>query len=315
MNPTSSYSSPDRIDRHVGALLGTALGDALGAPFEGRRRGVPTRRILRLVGEDGPLRCTDDTHMAIALAESLLACDGRVDSQHLGDAFAAAYHDQPWRGYARGPGKVFAFAAEGHTYEQAARTLDDGGSFGNGGAMRCAPVAIVSHGDLPRAAGLAAAQARVTHAHPLGVDGAVLLTCAIVLAARAERHAEVADLHLASTIEHLVTADLRQRLEAILVEGDDPDQLMGLARQFGSGVSAVESVPAALAVFLANRHDPIDAMVAAISLGRDTDTVTAMAGALAGAHHGAQQLPGHLLDRLEDRDRIDTLARQLAALP
>lgn len=310
---------PATEDRLVGALLGTALGDALGEPFEGRRR-VPARETTALVKATSPLRWTDDTHMAIALAESLLACGGSVEPQRLGDAFAAAYHDQPWRGYAGGPAKVFALAAKGQTYEDAARSLYGGGSYGNGGAMRCAPVAIVAHPDIRHAAHLAAAQARVTHAHPVGVDGAVLLACAIVVAASVAPAAvdpagTAQPLDLTPIAEHLSAPEMRERLDAIIDAQNDPEQLMALARRFGSRVSARESVPTALAVFLAHRNDPLEAMTAAISLGRDTDTVAAMAGALAGAHHGARQLPGHLLARLEDHDRIDTLARQLAALP
>lgn len=310
---------PATEDRLVGALVGTALGDALGAPFEGRRR-VPAREVAALVRSRSPLTWTDDTHMAVALAESLLARAGTVDPQHLGDAFAAAYHDQPWRGYAGGPVKVFKLAKQGHSYEDAARTLYGGGSYGNGGAMRCAPVAIVAHPDIRHAAYLAAAQARVTHAHPVGVDGAVLLSCAVVAAAgvapaAVDRTATAPRLDLAPIAEYLTAAEMRQRLDAIIDAQDAPEQLMELARRFGSRVSARESVPTALAVFLAHRNDPLEPITAAISLGRDTDTVAAMAGALTGAHHGAGQLPGRLLARLEDHDRIANLARRLAALP
>ena len=304
--------TPTTTDQFVGALLGTALGDALGAPFEGHRGEVHPKLVSDLVRSSLPLRWTDDTHMAIALAESLLACDGTVDPQHLGDTFAATYHDQPWRGYARGPLHVFELAAQGHTYQDAARTLFDGGSYGNGAAMRTAPVAIVAHPDLTRTAQLAAAQARVTHAHPIGIDGAVLLACAIV-AATGDLE-EPASFALAPIAEHLSSTPMRERLSAILRAADAPDELMRLARHFGSRVSALESVPTALAVFLAHRTDPLATITAAITLGRDTDTVAAMAGALAGAHHGATRLPKPLLDRLEDHHRIANLAHQLTAL-
>ena len=303
---------PATTDQHVGVLLGTALGDALGAPFEGRRSEVHPQQITDLIQASSPLRWTDDTHMAIALTQSLLACDGNVNAQHLGDTFAATYHDQPWRGYARGPLHVFELAAQGHTYQDAARTLFDGGSYGNGAAMRTAPVAIVAHPDLTRTAQLAAAQARVTHAHPIGIDGAVLLACAIVTVTASPR--DRASAALAPIAGHLTSTPMRDRLAAILRTADDPVELMRLARRFGSRVSALESVPTALAVYLAHRTDPLATITAAIALGRDTDTVAAMAGALAGAHHGATRLPEPLLTRLEDRDRITDLAHQLAAL-
>ncbi|MFP4311582.1 MAG: ADP-ribosylglycohydrolase family protein [Nitriliruptoraceae bacterium] len=314
----STTHQPERDDRLVAAFVGTALGDALGAPFEGQRN-VRVHEIIQTIGNPDPLRWTDDTHMAIALAESLLACNGTVEAQHLGDTFAAAYHDQPWRGYAAGPPTVFALAADGMPYLEAARSLFGGGSYGNGGAMRAAPAAILAYPDLARATGLAAAQARVTHAHPIGIDGAVLFAGAIVQAASAPStstgSAGETRLDLTPILGYLTTAEMRERLQRMIGVHDDPHRLTELAGRFGSRVSARESVPAAVAVFLANRDDPIAAITAAISLGRDTDTVAAMAGALAGAHQGMAGFPEHLLARLEDRDRIEHLAWQLARMP
>ncbi len=308
MHAVTTVEVPDRLE---GALLGTALGDALGAPFEGRRGVVSRAEVEGVLYGDDLLRWTDDTHMAIALAESLLACGGTVDPQHLGAAFAAAYHDQPWRGYAGGPPKVFALADDGHTYEEAARRLYDGGSFGNGGAMRCAPVAIVAHPDLEETAALAAAQARVTHAHPLGVDGAVLLAGALVVVTEAGGDGAGLPVALERVLPHLQTAAHRARLSAIIAAGRDTAALSRLAGRDGSGVAAIESVPAALAVFLAHHADPVDTIIAAVSLGGDTDTVAAMAGALAGAHHGGQRWPTDLTARLEDHGRLRRLAAEL----
>jgi poly(ADP-ribose) glycohydrolase ARH3 len=300
-------------DRLAGALLGTALGDALGRPFEGRRR-VSRPEVAALVRSDAPLRWTDDTHMAIALAESLVANGGEVDPQHLGDTFAAAYHDEPWRGYAGGPPRVFALAQQGKSYEEAAASLYEGGSYGNGGAMRCAPIAMVAAPDLDRAALLAAAQARTTHAHPLGVDGAVLLACGIVQAVTVSADQDWTEGLVDQVASRLSSTSMEERLRAIGSDLPDATALLGLARDFGSGVAALESVPSALAVFLARRHDPVEAITEAILLGHDTDTVGAMAGALGGAHHGLARLPRRLLERLEQRDRLERLARELAAL-
>jgi poly(ADP-ribose) glycohydrolase ARH3 len=125
-----------------GALLGTALGDAIGAPFEGRRR-VDDREVAALLAAGTPLRWTDDTHMMLGLADALTDRGGVVDERHLGDTFAARYREEPWRGYGGGPPRVFAMAARGTPYRQAAAALfGGGGSFGNGAAMRCVPAAL-----------------------------------------------------------------------------------------------------------------------------------------------------------------------------
>lgn len=298
-------------DRLTGALLGTALGDAAGAPFEGTTSPVADR-VDAWLGADGQLRWTDDTHMALALAASLIATGGRVDPQHLGDTFARAYAEEPWRGYGSGPPQVFARAARGEPYVEAAAALFGGsGSLGNGGAMRAAPVAIVGCPDLAEVARLARAQAAVTHAHPEGQDGAVLVAggiCAIV---------GVEDLRagpvdaLEQVGQHLRTAELRDPLDAlvgVVRSGGDLDEAMAGR---STDVTAAGSVPAAVASFLLGGDSVVDVIRSAILLGGDTDTVAAMAGALAGAAYGASSIPAALLDRLEARDDVLRLAGQL----
>jgi poly(ADP-ribose) glycohydrolase ARH3 len=301
-------------DRLAGAMLGTALGDAVGAPFEGMARPAPDAIAARLAGS-APLRWTDDTHMVLALAESLVVTGGTVEAQRLGEVFARYFHDQPWRGYGAGPPRVFELASGGMSYEAAAASLFGGtGSFGNGAAMRCAPVAVIGAPDLPAAAELARVQARVTHAHPEGVDGAVMLACMLCVAARVP----LADPWPRATVDEvrsqLVTDVMGQRLREVVDLAAAADGPADLGSQLRTGVAAAESVPAAIAVFLANRRSPLDAIRAAVQLGGDTDTVAAMAGALVGAQCGLSGLPASLLDRLEARERIERAAQLLLGL-
>jgi poly(ADP-ribose) glycohydrolase ARH3 len=296
-------------DRWRGALLGTALGDAVGAPVEGRARVEPDE-VERWLAADEPLIWTDDTAMTIGLARSLIRCGGEVDPQQLGDTFAAAYRQQPWRGYGAGPPGIFAAAERGTPYLEAAAALFDGsGSFGNGAAMRAAPAAVVGHPDLATVGRLARAQARVTHAHPLGQDGAALLAMAV--AAVADRLDATGAV--AGAVDQLETAQMRTAADAAvgLAGTDDPQ---AVARTVGNGIAAVEAVPAAIAAFLGGPDEPEAVLVRAVTIGGDTDTIAAMAGALAGARVGASHLPAPLLDRLEARDELITLADDLAGL-
>lgn len=131
---------PDRTGRWRGALLGTALGDAVGAPFEGWP-GVARDEVQRWLRADDPLTWTDDTAMTLGLARSLAACEGEVDLQHLGDTFAAHLRAEPWRGYGAGPPQIFRAAQRGTHYAEAAAAMFGGsGSFGNGAAMAGAMV-------------------------------------------------------------------------------------------------------------------------------------------------------------------------------
>src|SRR5262245_41079379 len=173
-------------ERFLGCLLGQAVGDALGAPFEG----LPADFVFWQAGSvgdllaqapDGPLRYTDDTQMMIGVAESLLA-DGEARPGTLARRFAANY--DPERGYGPGARRILEAVAAGDDWDRLAETVFPGGSFGNGAAMRVAPVGLVFAHDLARVAEQAAASAWPTHRHPLGVEGARLLALAVALAAQ-----------------------------------------------------------------------------------------------------------------------------------
>lgn len=312
-------SPPLDPDAAVGCLLGLALGDALGAPFEGRDR-VKAGEVDRLVAGAGELCWTDDTHMALALAAALVAHGPTVDTERLGDHFARAYHREPWRGYGAGPPQVFALAARGRSYPEAAASLFGGrGSFGNGAAMRCAPVAIAGFPDIAAIAELATTQATVTHSHPEAVDAAVLVATVVGLAL-----ATPADQPLRLDATGLDAAQLRSpalqaawsRLQVTAARPGDPaahEGLLALAATFGTSVAARESVPAAIALALAAGDRLLDTIRTAISLGGDTDTVAAMAGAITGAHLGARAIPPALLQRLEAHQQLRAAGLALVA--
>jgi len=144
----------------IGSLIGTALGDSLG---------------------EGHGRYTDDTAMTIGVAESLIASRG-FDADHMARTFARNHAVEPWRGYGFGPPMIFKMMREGTPWQDAAQRLYPGGSFGNGSAMRVAPVGLLYHDDLAKVAEVARQSSRITHTHPLGTDGAALQACAVALA-------------------------------------------------------------------------------------------------------------------------------------
>lgn len=164
-------------DRAGAALFGTFVGDALGMPFEGLPRELIPRHVEMVEARLGRGTYTDDTQMMVALAESLIA-RGRVDVEHLSRAFLDAYDVE--RGYGGGTRRVLELWRAGVAVDVAAAQVFDGqGSRGNGAAMRIAPVAVCFRDDHERLCVEAAASARVTHAHPVGVDGAVVQAAAI----------------------------------------------------------------------------------------------------------------------------------------
>ena len=122
-------------DRIIGSVLGLALGDAFGAPYEG---GVLERATWALVAKrNGKRRWTDDTQMTIDMIESLVAC-GRVDQDDLARRFAESYR---WsRGYGPGAAKVLKRIRRGQSWDAASTSVYRDGFFGNGGAMRAPPL-------------------------------------------------------------------------------------------------------------------------------------------------------------------------------
>lgn len=298
-----------RTARARGCLLGAACGDALGAPFEGTVH-VDPAAVAAWADSAEPLRYTDDTTMLLTLAEHLAEV-GDIDEAELIHRFALAWQAEPWRGYGAGPPAIFRQVLMGRSWEEAARAVFPGGSFGNGAAMRVAPVGLVD-GSLERVAALARSSARVTHRHPLGLDGAVAQAVAVALAARSPL-GEPLDVEgfLAAVDRHLRTADFRQRLSLLADLVSSAAGPAEVAERVGNDVRAVTSVPAALSAFLGEPDDVPGALRFAVAIGGDADTIAAMTGALAGARNGASALPASWLARLEHRAQLVAAADRL----
>jgi poly(ADP-ribose) glycohydrolase ARH3 len=297
-------------DRFRGALLGAAVGDALGAPFEG---GPPVGldRLARLDHEPGPLRYTDDTHMPLGMAESLLERDG-FDGAHMAGVFARNFEAEPWRGYGPGPPRVFRLLREGIAWDAAGRTLFGGsGSYGNGAAMRAVPAGLFHPGDPDRAAAIAAQAARITHAHPLGIEGAALQARAVAILVGSESPPAPEDL-LRDLRAAARTDPFREALDRIpaLPPEATPREI---AHALGNGIEAHRSVPAALYAALRHPDSFAGAVTFAIALGGDTDTIACMAGALAGARLGESEIPARWRDQVEGAQTLRALADALHA--
>jgi poly(ADP-ribose) glycohydrolase ARH3 len=300
-----------RADRFAGCLLGLAVGDAVGAPYEGLTHadiffqfGSPEALVKNPSGD--PLFYTDDTEMMIGVAETCVEC-GCIDEDRLCRAFAENYH--PDRGYGQGARRVIEAMAKGKDHRTLAANIFPGGSFGNGAAMRVAPVGLLFADSPDELWEQARLSALPTHTHPLGIEGAQLLALAIAWALRTtafDRKAFYRDLLARATTE-----EFRWHL-AIAAKLKPGDSLAGL----GSTLHAHRSVVTALACFAAAPGDFEMVASRAIGLGDDTDTVAAMAGALVGAFAGLSAVPQGLLEKLEDgpakgRSHIAELAEKL----
>lgn len=299
--------SPSLRERFAGCLLGLAVGDALGSHFEGQspdwiRSRYPTPEALIADPPSTPWHYTDDTQMAIGVAEALIK-DGEIAEQSLCEAFVENY--EPYRGYGRGARVILQAMEEGQDCKHWANELFPGGSFGNGAAMRVAPVGLLFHRDVDRLWEQARLSALPTHVHPLGIEGAQLLALAVAVALRDE------PFDGPTLWEELrrraATAEFQDRLQSA-EQVQSPDDLLRL----GNGIAAQDSVVTSIACFTMHPGSYEEVVAKALLLGGDTDTIAAMAGALAGAHLGVESLPRRFLERLEDEHKGKSYLERLA---
>lgn len=295
-------------DRILGSLLGTAVGDALGLPYEG----LPPARVARRLARHGGLRCSlvlgrgmlsDDTEHAWLTGHALVASRGEVP------AFRRAL---AWR--LRGwllalPPAVGLATARGIVRLWLGWSPERSGvrSAGNGPLMRAAVIGVVARDDT-HLVELVAASTRMTHLDPRAEQAA------LVIARLARAAAPVA-----TAVDAIADPELRARTRQALAAADDHAELEHLraALSFERGVTGFVNDTLPAVVFCSQRwpHDPPAAIEAAIRLGGDTDTVAALVGALVGATTGPSTLPERWLAGIRDWPlTLGTLGRLADAL-
>jgi poly(ADP-ribose) glycohydrolase ARH3 len=179
--------------------------------------------------------------------------------------------------------------------------------------MRVAPVGLVFRRDPIAILEQARRSALPTHRHPIGIDAAQVLAAGVAYLVQLRGDFERGPfLQALRAIARTDEVSYALRIASKLT----PDDSLGT---LGHGLEAHRSVPTAIACFAMNPGSYLDTISAAISLGGDTDTLAAMAGALSGAWLGASAIPRHLVDRLENgakgRDYLASLAMSLMQCP
>ncbi len=309
-----------RKSRFVGSLLGGAFGDVLGAAVEMQPREEILRQHPELLRDFQPtdrgFGCyTDDTEMALALARSILRA-GDVDGEVCAQAYAEAF--SPERGYGRSAIAVLSALQQGADWQQTGRMLFAEGSFGNGAAMRIAPLGLCyGHLDAETLSRKVRAAVVMTHIHPEAIEAAVLQARTIGLLLQADKLPDPQDLLAVLTgyLPESILNSMLQVLAELLRQKATAEEVIA---RFGCGVRSADSWPPALWAALRYLEDPEEAIVQAVNLGGDSDTIGAMTGALVGALHGERWFPNRWYDNLENgrngRDQLIRVAEQLAEI-
>lgn len=296
--------------KFLGSLVGAALGDAIGASREGHRMAAE-HEIRHIASIQHTLRYTDDTHMTIGVAESLVENRG-FNGAHMAERFTDNYFKEPWRGYGPGPPRVFRLLRNGEAWDKAASHVYPGGSFGNGAAMRVAPVGLMFWNNSTRLGEVAYQSSLITHSHILGMEGAALQASAVAMAVAENPDVSLDSQAFISCLLDFTTEDIYcakiTKFAALL---EHPVDRQAVVQQLGHGVEAFSSVPTAIFAFLAYPQDFVSTVIYAVSLGGDTDTIASMAGAISGAYLGIEVIPQEWQEQLENRQYILNLADRL----
>ncbi len=316
----------NQSDRATAALYGLAIGDALGMPTQmlspsqvvqqfGELSGFESAALNHPIAAGMPAgSITDDTEQALLLARALVEGDGHIDQEKFARSLVAWEVDMKARGSLDllGPSTRAAVAAviAGTPVEEAGRS-----GATNGAAMRVTPVGIImDSSDLNALVARVIEASAVTHntgialagasavaaAVSAGIDGAALdeaLKRGIAAARIGEQHGHwVAGASIPERIELAVS----------LADPTEPkDSLRRIREVIGTSLATQESVPAAFGILAVFEGRPWESCLAAAAQGGDSDTIAAMAGAIAGAIHGMSGFPPEAVEQIRTANRLD----------
>jgi ADP-ribosylglycohydrolase len=315
-----------KAERILGALYGQALGDAMGMPSEL----WPRRRVKAHFGWidrflPGPAEnnaaCyfnqaefTDDTSMALCLADAIIECDGQINADVIGRHILQWATDfDAFNKNVLGPTSKIALNAIRDGKPVSA--LENNGVT-NGAAMRTSPLGcLLPATRLEHFVGEVALASSPTHKSDLAIAGAVVVSWAISRAIDGESWTNIADAlpgiaRYAQEVKVTTfSASLAARIELALKTVREANGIESASEQIyqlvGAGTSTLESVPAAIAMVELAGTDPNRCAILCANLGGDTDTIGAMATAICGALQGVQAIDLSLKAELDRVNQLD----------
>lgn len=301
--PRISAHSPDTTERQAferayQSLQGLVVGDCFGEQFFG----PVVEKIQQIIEHnlpEGPWRYTDDTEMALSMVDTLDR-HGRIVQDELAQAFAWRFNER--RGYGGGAWQLLRSIRAGLYWKDGASAMFRGtGSYGNGGAMRVAPLGAFFATDLDRAQEEARLSAEVTHQHPEGIIGAEATALAAALRWQEGENPSRSPQELMTIIaERIPMSDTRIGIEQAAamppdVRVDKVTAVLGA----GSQVSAQDTVPFCLWCAFHNLDSYEEALWKTVSGLGDRDTTCAIVGGILAAHPSTPP-PTHWQEQAED---------------
>ena len=312
--------NPDPYQRMLDSLEGLSVGDAFGQQFfmtwdmtirlmeSGEFGGPPfdfqDEFIAReLIGKRNlnfaePMwKWTDDTAMALEIVANLREF-GKIETESLAHAFSRRYARNPNRVYGAAMHDLLPKLASGNYEDEAAQLFDGAGSWGNGAAMRVAPIGAFFADNVDAATSNAALSARVTHAHPEAVAGAVAVALAACFAARGETEL------LKLVVPRLPASEVKARCKIALDMTNASSIEVAAKVGSGDGIAAHDTVPFCLwcaQTFIGSFEEAMWHTVAGLG---DRDTTCAIVGGIVGARVGVDGIPAEWREKRESLGAI-----------
>ena len=304
---TNDTQNQEALGRALRALEGLSVGDAFGEQFFGPPDIIDPRIADRETPPDAEWRWTDDTAMALSVVE-VLRDHQDIDPSALARRFHERYLDEPWRGYGGGAHRLFATRNEGVGWQEAASSLFDGsGSYGNGAAMRAAPIGAYFYDDLERVLEAANASALPTHTHVDGVAGGVAIALAAALAIQ-DRDAPIEQARerlFATLLEHTPQSETRDGLVKA-THVPLTASIRHAADRLGNGkhISSQDTVPFCVWMIARNLRDYREGMWETVEARGDRDTTCAIVGGVLALSAPGETFPDAWLARREPLGEI-----------
>lgn len=275
-----AHATTFRSERARLSLDGLSIGDAFGQQFF--TPGIP--ETTRPDCPPPPVwKYTDDTEMAMAVVQ-VLESAGEVDQDALAKRLAERHADSPNRGYGAGARRLlWAFHGGADWRTESTAMFSGMGSFGNGAAMRVAPLGAWFSDDVDRVIEQARLSAEVTHAHPEGIAGAVAVALGAAWVGQRQTEGSVSPAKqlIPWVLERLPPSEVRTRLEWAATF-DLEDWPFTVASQVGCGlqITAQDTVPFCLWMAASRLDDFSGALWQTARIGGDIDTNCAIVGGL-----------------------------------
>ena len=329
----------------LGCLSMVAIGDALGMPchdmtideirtrFGGEVTSFkPPFEDTRVHRNFRAAQITDDTILTLGVADAYIEGDGLITPSSISACLLERYR----RAAAAGRGSMF-----GPSTRRAMEAIEAGDDpvatcmeerhpmscASNGGAMKIAPVGLVHPADPEAAVRDAVTVCLPSHCTQTAIASACAIAagvaqamapdadvCSVVRAAlHGARRGEAAGMEQGRT---LPLPSVPRRIElavSLALNATDADAAnRSFAHIIGTGLAAYESIPTAVGIFVAAGGDPLRSVIAGANVGYDTDTISSMAGALAGALKGFDAVPRELFRQVQEENGLDLEATAAA---